>query len=321
MLNSDLGTISENGQSMSWARSLHIFSKVKVYWILIGVWMLFELLSYVLAGDSFFGILTGGVVETLKKSQGRMMTWHMFAGAVMWGLCCFQVLGKKFRHGPLAILHRMSGRIMLLLWFFIVGPSAAYLSLIVGIGKQNLHFFMTLFALAGMDAVVIASYYFFRALLLIRRGGSKDLHGRGMKVGMTFTMLITFQRPLQFFLIVIRKGIVLIAELMTLLLGTSAAEDFVTAVLDHHGILSVSTVIGGGWFLFIILDGPWSTVMYWLAGLEDGEDEELLGSKQPSFLELVFWRTRLPLYLVLRAWVTEGFSIDPEGLKLGIGGF
>ena len=88
-------------------------------------------------------------------------------------------------------------------------------------------------------------------------------------------------------------------------------------VLDHHAILSLTTLFGGALSMPVMLDGPRSTLGWWMMGIgEAGEEEEaeLFGSADPSPAELWAWRLRLPFYLLLRAFVTDGFTADPEAL-------
>ena len=164
-----------------------------------------EITLYDSAGESFFGTLTGGVVESVRLSQGFFIRWHMFGGSAMWGLGGVQVALRRFRHGPLAWVHRLSGRAFLLLWGLLVGPTAFYLSLLVGVGEHRMQATMCGFAVAGMDTTVFAYYYFWRAYLVVRRRArgkeSLALHGQAMRMGLTFTMLIIVQRPLQLFMI------------------------------------------------------------------------------------------------------------------------
>merc|ERR1711879_563170 len=91
-----------------------------------------------------------------------------------------------------------------------------------------------------------------------------------------------------------------------------AAEGVATTLLDHNVILSITTLLWA--FPPMIVDGPFSrnaTFVMDLAGLDEASYTALHGSKQPSVVHLLLWRFRVPIYLVLRAAVTQGFSEDP----------
>ena len=85
--------------------------------------------SVSLMGESLFGLITGGVTESLKLATGREMLLHVVGGSLFWLLAAVQVLGKPLRHGRFAWVHRLCGRIVLFIWLAFVGPTAAYLSL------------------------------------------------------------------------------------------------------------------------------------------------------------------------------------------------
>merc|ERR1712050_827325 len=88
-------------------------------------------------------------------------------------------------------------------------------------------------------------------------------------------------------------------------------EAVVLTLLDHNVCLSVSTAIMG-WFHVLLLDGPRSWIVKSMLNLDEGEVEEVFGSKTPSFFEVCFWRLRIPVYLIIRAYVTECWTVDPD---------
>jgi len=213
-----------------------------VAWLGIAGFVAIQLGTYALTGDSFFGTITGGVVESLRLSTGVPMTWHMMTGSAMWTLGFVQVMLKNLRHGSWAWVHRLSGVILLLLWFLVVGPTAAWLSLHVGVGNAGAQWRMMVFAVVGMDSTSWASYYMMRGLIVIRRrtrsSASVDLHSRLMRMGLTFTMLILFQRPLQFIGICIRKALLLLSYVFpTDSWLARGLQGFVHYALDHNVIL------------------------------------------------------------------------------------
>mmetsp|Transcript_40031 Transcript_40031/g.92890 ORF Transcript_40031/g.92890 Transcript_40031/m.92890 type:complete len:384 (+) Transcript_40031:46-1197(+) len=287
-------------------------------WLWILGFAFLQLLCWMFTGDSLFGNFTGGILESFHLRTGLPMTWHMCCGSAMWALGFVQIFCKRLRHGSLAWVHRISGRLCLLLWCFVVGPTAAYLSLYVSAGPSQAHIFMTLFALMGMDTTLFAYYYMWRALVIIRcreLGEDRlDVHGRAMRVGIGFTMLILFQRPMQFMVMAFRKTVVLLAALLPPLPASwgllQAVLGGMGLVLDHHVILSATTAFPMAGVL-LIFDGPRSRAGHWLLGIKTGEETVLFGSAEPGRGELLFWRLRLVGYLLLRAVVTRGWAEDP----------
>eukprot|EP00930_Biecheleria_cincta_P039566 TRINITY_DN27192_c0_g1_i1.p1 TRINITY_DN27192_c0_g1~~TRINITY_DN27192_c0_g1_i1.p1 ORF type:complete len:357 (-),score=32.01 TRINITY_DN27192_c0_g1_i1:27-1097(-) len=291
-------------------------------WLMALIFVSLESIAWILTGDGFFGNLTGGVVESLRLDTAVPMWRHMLSGSLMWALGAFQCLGKSFRHGQLAWLHRMSGRLLLLLWFFIVGPTAAYLSLFCGTGPSNAHVSMTIFALVSMDTTLFAYYYFWRGLLVAYRrergADSLALHGQAMQAALAWTMTILIQRPIQLCVIILRKSLLLLsAALPATWIGTSrTAESVALNVLDHHVGLSVTTA----WFgciLLAMIDGPRSKLMMQAFPLDEVTAQELFGSTKAHFAELLFWRLRVPVYLLLRAMVTDVWTVDPNPVPPG----
>ncbi|CAE8599111.1 unnamed protein product [Polarella glacialis] len=287
-------------------------------WLCIAGFVAIQLGTYALTGDSFFGTITGGVVESLRLSTGVPMTWHMMTGSAMWTLGFVQIMLKNLRHGSLAWVHRLSGVMLLLLWFFVVGPTAAWLSLHVGVGNAGAQWAMMIFAVVGMDSTSWASYYMMRGLIVIRRrargSASIDLHSRLMRMGLTLTMLILFQRPLQFIGICIRFFL----QLLSYVFPTDSwlargLQGFVHHALDHNVILSVTTMHPQA-LLFFVFDGPRSEIALILVGINPQDYDEMVeafGSAEPYLLEKLFWRLRYLLFFLLRYHVTNGFTVDP----------
>uniref|UniRef100_A0A7S1WRA7 Uncharacterized protein n=1 Tax=Alexandrium catenella TaxID=2925 RepID=A0A7S1WRA7_ALECA len=307
----------------------------KALWLYTFGFIAVQLSFVAMTGDGFFGNLTGGVVESLRLTTGTSMTWHVFSGSALWSLAFVQIFLRQLRRGPLAWVHRASGRLYLLLWCFIVGPTSAYLSLVVGLGRAHAHFFMAMFALTGIDTTVFAYYYFWRALVVVRYRtngeDSRDLHGRAMRTGSKFTMLILWQRSVQFLVIALRwliLSLLRVLSLPTLWAGAVAAgwipaflrvlvEGVVALPFDHNVILSYTTVVPAavmlGW-----VDGPRSSVLCWAMSLKESEVEALFGSREPGRFEKWAWRLRVPLYVALRVvaaqrgWI-EGMR-DDDGI-------
>ena len=88
-----------------------------------------EINTFFSTGETLLGRMTGGVVESLREGQAAAIRWHIATATPMWTLGFCQIFLKRLRHGQWAWVHRASGRIMLLLWFFGAGPTAAYLGL------------------------------------------------------------------------------------------------------------------------------------------------------------------------------------------------
>mmetsp|Transcript_89228 Transcript_89228/g.186481 ORF Transcript_89228/g.186481 Transcript_89228/m.186481 type:complete len:384 (-) Transcript_89228:13-1164(-) len=286
-------------------------------WLIAAMFIAIQLTCYFSTGDSFFGYLTGGVVESLRLSTGVPMTWHMMSGCIFWTLGGIQVLAKPLRHGRFVPIHRLLGVTTTFLWFFVCGPTAFWLSLHVGLGKAQSQFFMTMFAIAGMDTTIWAYYYMIRGWICIRkrrRGpDSVYLHGRLMRMGISMTMLILFQRPLQFLGICLRW---VVLGCVSLLPSSSAKEYlqwFFEIVLDHNILLAITTMHPQT-LLIAIMDGPRSEVGMVLIGVAHDSYEEIIdafGNASPKWYEKAFWRFRYLAFLALRCYVTRGFGQDP----------
>jgi len=269
-----------------------------------------------ITGDGLFGNLTGGVVESLRLVRtGGPMRWHLFGGGIMWALGVMQFVLKAFRHGRWAWIHRSIGKLFLCVWAFVVGPSAAYLSLFCGVGPANAQLTMMGFSVVSLDTTMFANYFFWRAWLVARRrsagSSSLALHGKAMGVGVFFTMTIIFQRPLQFLGILVRQTMLNVAWNLPPWCSWIRwiADALASSVLDHHVILSLTTLIYA--FPPFLVDGPRSSAVVWALGLQKGECAELFGSDVPSRCELLFWRLRVPFYVFLRAIVTRCWTADP----------
>jgi len=318
-----LGFIPEKGGSQSQITSLLDNRLLWVY--AVGIALL-QVLCIATTGDGFFGHLTGGVVESFHLPTGTKMTWHALSGTVMWTLAMVQICFRRLRIGPLAWVHRSSGKLMLILWFLVCGPTAAYLSLFVGVGKANAQLIMTAFTVAGLETTLFASYYFWRGLVVARHringAASLTLHGKSMRTGTIFTMVILYQRPLQFIVITIREVCLIAVAALPSPWGFLPASwvylrqlgfSVATVAFDHNVILSVTTIFPSA-MLCLFVDGPGGQSCRWLNGLlmdlSEVEEQELFGGK-PSLHETLAWRLRVPFYLILRGVVTRGFSEDP----------
>jgi len=298
------------GSAVELADSLSLIMSELGFWKVVAAFVLLQLATLAVTGDSFFGKLTGGVVESIGELQGLSIKWHMCTGSAMWALAFVQIFFSRFRKGEIAWIHRWCGRVMLFLWFLICGPTAAYLSLYCSPGPNNLQVIMSMFAVVSLDTTVFATYYFWRGwLVAVRRKRGLDsmaLHGRAMRLGLTFTMLILWQRPVQFLVIVLRK--MLLAA--TLLVYPSWAQDLESG-LSHHAILSLTTALPFGTFFIVFLDGPRSLWATKTVLMEKGDAEEFFGSAHPSVAEILFWRTRFLIYILMRGYVTSGWTADP----------
>jgi len=289
------------------------------FWAFTAVWVSAALGTWIISGDTLLGRLTGGVVESVPLAKdhhmGLSIQGHIIGGSLLWFLGFVQVMGKWMRRDPrYAGWHRLSGRVFLLLFAFVVGPSAFHLSLFVGVGKEGMHLVMTFFSVLGMDTTVLAYYFFWRALQLARTRPSGDalqLHGTAMHLGLALTMLIVFQRPLQVLVICFR-------QLCLWVLAPWAGEGSLIDVwsksyFGHNAILSWTTVLGGAGVLPFLVDGPHSGISCFLIGAKTEEQRStFLGTSEPRPHVLLFWRLRFPLYLALRCAVTAGWTTDPS---------
>lgn len=257
-------------------------------------------------------------MESLRLPTRIPMLRHMLLGSAMWLLGAMQFFGKRFRQGQLAWVHRFSGRLFLLTWVFGVGPTAMYLSLFVGTGEQNAQLIMSLFAVMSMDVTLFAYYFFWRALLVIRRKAhgheSVALHGQAMTAGFIWTMTILIQRPLQLVAIIFRYFLVSIASLLPQSALRDTLEFLSFAVLDHHVVLSLTTAVLG-FLQLLAIDGPRTKWLQMILGFPAGSAHELFGSSVPGFLEKCFWRCRIPLLFAARAVVTGCFVADPNPMS------
>jgi len=285
-------------------------------WALAIVFVSATFICVILAGDTFFGLLTGGVVESLRLGTAVPMSRHMIGGSLMWGLGAFQFLGKGFRRGYLAWLHRLSGRVFLFLWCVVVGPTAAYLSTLTGVGPANAQIHGAIFCMVSLETTIMAYYFFLRAFLIARRRergeASLVLHGQAMTLGILLTMTILAQRPIQFVLIGLRMLLLLIGSALPNSWSSmkSITEGVAIHILDHHRCLSQTTWLGGMGVLFF--DGPRAKVVRLVWPLDASSARDLFGSEKACMAELLFWRLRWPVYFLLRAYVTNGFSEDPN---------
>ena len=87
-------------------------------------------------------------------------------------------------------------------------------------------------------------------------------------------------------------------------------HDFIALAFDHNVILSVTTLVPAAAML-LVFDGPRSKIGCYMIALEEGEQEEFFGSQVPGTLELLFWRLRVPVYVLLRMVVTHNWTADP----------
>lgn len=310
-------TIVRWSTATAFSDAISFLFSAAIFWVGVAAFVLVQLGTLVITGDSFFGMLTGGVVESVSGSQGLSMKWHMCAGSAMWSLAFVQIFLTRLRKGELAWVHRWCGRIMLILWFLICGPTAAHLSLYCSPGPYNLQVTMSMFSVVSLDTTVFASYYLWRGwLVALRRKRGVDsiiLHGRAMRLGVLFTMLILWQRPIQLVVITLRK--VLLAAMRQVHPSWEfwhvAVKGLESTVLSHHAILSYTTAIPFGIFFVMMFDGPRSLVACKLLLLGKDDVEELFGSPHPSYAELLFWRLRTPVYILIRGCVTSMWTADP----------
>merc|ERR1712032_1156080 len=113
-------------QQLNQVEGLKLLDNSRVVWCLALGWMCAEFGTLASTGESFFGVLTGGVVESVRQVHGLSMRWHMVTGAIFWGLCFIQTFLPRLRKGELAWIHRRCGQAAVILWFVMVGPTAAY---------------------------------------------------------------------------------------------------------------------------------------------------------------------------------------------------
>jgi len=283
-------------------------------WSIAFGWMCAEFGTWATTGESFFGTLTGGVVESIREVQGLSIRWHMATGAIFWGLCFIQIFLKWLRKGELAWIHRRCGQAALIFWFLVVGPTAAYLSLYCSPGPHGKQLAMAGFSFISLDTTLYASYFLWRGwLVALRRKRGADsltLHGKAMRIGVVISMSILWQRPVQLAVICVRKLLLLMVPYLPHAVA-STVFGIATHVLDHHVILSVTTVFPYAFASMFMLDGPRSIWVIKMMDLNNADCEELFGSLQPCLLENALWRCHVPFFIGLRWYVTSGWTVDP----------
>lgn len=297
--------------------TFEVLTSFAALWLYAFLFVGVELWCLCFVGESFFGILTGGTLMSLREPQGFKTLCHVLGGSAMWVLGFVQIIFRRWRKGPLAWIHRFGGKLFLFLWFGIVAPTATYLALNISVGRTKAQIMMTLAAMVTLDTTLFASYYFWRAWVVARRrlrgAESLALHGRAMRVGLLFTMIQLTQRPLQLVLILVRCSLLVAASLMPLSWLTMRwmLEEFVARCLDHHVVLAFTLILPYGILLMVLLDGPWSGIAQFLMELQPCDLEDFYGRSRPSKVELYLWRLRMPLYAVFRAFITHGWREDP----------
>eukprot|EP00441_Pelagodinium_beii_P000594 CAMPEP_0197684058 /NCGR_PEP_ID=MMETSP1338-20131121/98908_1 /TAXON_ID=43686 ORGANISM="Pelagodinium beii, Strain RCC1491" /NCGR_SAMPLE_ID=MMETSP1338 /ASSEMBLY_ACC=CAM_ASM_000754 /LENGTH=181 /DNA_ID=CAMNT_0043265719 /DNA_START=452 /DNA_END=997 /DNA_ORIENTATION=- len=173
-----------------------------------------------------------------------------------------------------------------------------------------------------IDNTIWPYYYFWRAFLIIKRKAAGEesikLHGQVMAAGFGMTTTLLLQRPLQMLVIAIRWLILSLASVLPSFLQ-DVLEVIGYRILDHHIILSATTILWGVMF-FIAVDGPRTKWVQTILGFPPGSAQEIFGSYQPSIPESAFWRCRYPIYIALRAIVTSCFTSDPNPMPQDLDG-
>jgi hypothetical protein len=309
------------------SRSSHggAFVGVEVELTRLGLWaggafICVQVASLALSSETFFGHLTGGEVQSLRVPVANGDAWrafvlrvHIGSSIVMWTLAALQIEGVTPRHGSRAWLHRAAGKCCAALWFLAAGPTAFWLSLRSGTGAASAQLASAAFSLVSMEFVFFTTYFFARALVVIRarRRGARSvaLHARLVKMALFCSASILWQRPLQLLVIAGRATAWRAAAALS---AADAAAGAPPVLLDHAVVLSNTTVLTGGLLLPLCVDGPRARLFRRILGIGSRADvEEAFGSASASPLERWAWRLRTLVFLLLRFHVTGGFTRDP----------
>merc|ERR1712194_465228 len=124
----------------------------------MGIYVSAELTCVHLRGESLVGLASRGVVASLSSpTGGEQQWWHMLSRALLLCLGFVQVSGETIRL-RFPVVHRCSGRAFVVLWTFVVGPTAVYLALFAPPGPTLLgQIGMIGFTIVSLDSVVLAS--------------------------------------------------------------------------------------------------------------------------------------------------------------------
>ncbi|CAL1138234.1 unnamed protein product [Cladocopium goreaui] len=198
------GRPSDGSRSIRNRKELELL--LTLFWAPATVFVVAEVVSYLCMHKSFFGN-----AFDVGISYEQVVEVHVFASIAMWILAAVQIrIETRKRQSP--ALHRLTGVVMLLLFFLIVFPSSLYLSAL-----QRIEYWAPAVPWRGddptmdiqrvaavlLDTAGCTAFFLCAALWEDARhqwSESLALHGRLMQCGVMMSMAILPQRFLQFYL-------------------------------------------------------------------------------------------------------------------------
>ncbi|CAL1139846.1 unnamed protein product [Cladocopium goreaui] len=188
------GRPSDGSRSIRNRKELELL--LTLFWAPATVFVVAEVVSYLCMHKSFFVALTGNAFD-VGISYEQVVEVHVFASIAMWILAAVQIrIETRKRQSP--ALHRLTGVVMLLLFFLIVFPSSLYLSAL-----QRIEYWAPAVAAVLLDTAGCTAFFLYRGWRVARLRATSEslaLHGRLMQCGVMMSMAILPQRFLQFYL-------------------------------------------------------------------------------------------------------------------------
>ncbi|CAE7237293.1 unnamed protein product [Symbiodinium natans] len=250
---------------------------LRVFWVPAAVFATAEMLTFLVRRASFFVVLTDNAFE-VGPTYSKVVEVHVWASIVMWCLAAVQILGEQLRRRrDLAWIHRLAGKVMLLLFFFVVLPTSLYLSAL-----QRIDILAPAVAAVLLDTAFCTTFFLYRGWRVVRRrASSKSLmvHGKLMQCGTMMSMAILPQRFLQLYLTMQLKN-------------------------RHQANYSISILVTS--ILFFVFghfqEGPRGFIWMNCIGMDNAE--EAFGSRHASAVERWSWKLRwlayVPIYYAMR---------------------
>ena len=277
-----------------------------------------EAATMVIARTTVIAVATRSVYGNTRRST--TMQVHVWAAVAMWLLGAVQIVLGWLRRGRHAWIHRTLGYLFLGLWVLFVGPTSAYLSLMI----QADTIWGTPASTTLLDVTAMSYYTFYRAwrVARLRRRGthSLKLHGNLMSLGCLVTMAQIPQRLLMLLLLAMRECVTWPLHLM----GQRDLALALRQAVTEQTIFSFSMMLGSLGSL-VLIDGPRGTWAKMFGGKtpdprvfgDSHEDEsEMYAYDVTACHERWKWRARLLVYAIARGWATAWWSRQPEPISL-----
>eukprot|EP00933_Yihiella_yeosuensis_P027516 TRINITY_DN2140_c1_g1_i1.p1 TRINITY_DN2140_c1_g1~~TRINITY_DN2140_c1_g1_i1.p1 ORF type:complete len:355 (+),score=30.64 TRINITY_DN2140_c1_g1_i1:29-1066(+) len=245
---------------------------LRTFWTPAAIFGGAEIVSFVWLRKSFFVAITNGAFEVGLR-YASVVEVHVWASVAMWCMGAVQVFGENLRKSAAtAWIHRLTGRLFLLLFFIIVFPTSLYLT-----AFQRIDYLAPAVGAVLLDTGFCTAYFLYRGWRVARLRLSQKsltLHGRLMQCGIVMSMSILPQRLLQLYL---------------------------SIQLQNHPQVNYSASILVTSILFVLFghfkEGPRGGIWMTCIGLENAE--EAFGSARPSMVEVWFWKLRWLMYMAL----------------------